>query len=487
MIASVLAALLAARSPDAARVREVEVLLPLVGESKVYVPAGRPDRVILFLSGDGGWNRGVVDMARRAAAGGEALVAGLSYPRLRRAAAAASSSCWYPAGDLEIIGQALEKREKFGAYTRPALIGYSSGASLVYAALAAAPDSFSGGMSLGFCPDLEDVPPLCTHDRFHPEYDHAARKAAWEPVGEIGAPWVVLQGAQDKVCGASTTESFTNGVAGARLSLLPGVGHGYGNPLKWGEAFDRGLGEILHASVGAVGASDPKHAAGDPGLEKELEALDLPLELRLVEAPRGFFFFISGDGGWSNLDRAVVDGLAEKGISTVALNTLKYFWNEKPPERVAADLERLVKACHPGGLPLFAGGYSFGAEVMPVVLHRSEFAGRFAGLILIGPGPNASFEMSVLDWLRTKEKPTPNKVVDHARALGPLPLLCVSGEKEDESICPALSGGAGVELATLPGAHHFGGDYRKVGDACAGFLERLLRPAPAGAGAAITE
>ena len=270
MIASVLAALLAARSPEAARVREIKVLLPLVGESKVYVPAGRPDRVILFLSGDGGWNRGVVDMARRAAAGGEALVAGLSYPRLRRAAAAASSSCWYPAGDLEIIGQALEKREKFGAYTPPALIGYSSGATLVYAALAAAPDSFSGGMSLGFCPDLEDVPPLCTHDRFQPEYDHAARKASWEPVGEIGAPWEVLQGAQDKVCGASTTASFTNGVAGARLSLLPGVGHGYGNPLKWGEAFDRGLGEILHPSGGAAGAPGPKHAAGNPDLEKEL-------------------------------------------------------------------------------------------------------------------------------------------------------------------------------------------------------------------------
>jgi len=154
---------------------------------------------------------------------------------------------------------------------------------------------------------------------------------------------------------------------------------------------------------------------------------------------------------------------------------------------VAADLERLVAVCRPQGLPLFAGGYSFGAEVMPVVLDRSEFAGRFAGLILVGPGPNASFEVSVLDWLRTKEKPTPHKVVDHARALGQLPLLCVSGEKEDESICPALRGGAGVELATLPGAHHFGGDYRKVGDACGAFVERLLPPAAGAPAQVITE
>lgn len=486
-MAEVLAALLAAGSPDPADVREVALRLPLVGESKVYVPGGRPDRVILFLSGDGGWNRGVVDMARRAAAGGEALVAGLSYPRLRKAALAAAPACWYPAGDLETISLALEKQERFPAYTRPILIGYSSGATLVYAALAAAPDSFAGGMSLGFCPDLSDVPPLCSHDRFHPKYDSAKRRAEWEPIGEIGAPWEVLQGAQDKVCSAGATRSFMDGVGGARLSLLPGVGHGYGNPAKWGEAFDRGLGEILHASDASRAAPKPKRAASDPDLEAELESLDLPLELRLVERPRGFFFFISGDGGWSNLDRAVVDALAEHGISTVALNTLKYFWNEKPPERVAADLERLVATCRPSGLPLFAGGYSFGAEVMPVVLDRSEFAGRFAGLILVGPGPNASFEVSVLDWIRTKEKPTPHKVVDHARALGPLPLLCVSGEKEDESICPALRAGAGVEVVTLPGAHHFGGDYRKVGDACATFVEKLLPPASDAPAAAITE
>ncbi len=487
MMAEVLAALLAAGSPDPAEVREVALRLPLVGESKVYVPGGRPDRVILFLSGDGGWDRGVVDMARRAAAGGEALVAGLSYPRLRRAALATAPSCWYPAGDLETIGLALEKQEQLPAYTRPVLIGYSSGATLVYAALAAAPESFSGGMSLGFCPDLANVPPLCSHDRFRPRYDSAKRRAAWEPIEDIGSPWEVLQGAQDHVCGPASTQSFVDGVRGARLSVLPGVGHGYGNPGKWGEAFDRGLGEILRASDASRAAAKPKRAAGDPSLETELESLDLPLELRLVERPRGFFFFISGDGGWSNLDRAIVDGLAEHGISTVALNTLKYFWSEKPPERVAADLERLVAVCRPQGLPLFAGGYSFGAEVMPVVLDRSEFAGRFAGLILVGPGPNASFEVSVLDWLRTKEKPTPHKVVDHARALGQLPLLCVSGEKEDESICPALRGGAGVELATLPGAHHFGGDYRKVGDACGAFVERLLPPAAGAPAQVITE
>src|SRR5438046_8344112 len=143
-------------------------------------------------------------MARRSAGGASAVVAGLSYPTLRKAALLSKGPCWYPAGELEVIGQSLEKQLRFPEYSRPMLLGYSSGATLVYAALAASsesfsggmslgfcPDlegvpplaalaasseSFSGGMSLGFCPDLEGVPPLCAHDAFRPAYDASKRR-----------------------------------------------------------------------------------------------------------------------------------------------------------------------------------------------------------------------------------------------------------------------------------------------------------------------
>ncbi|HEX2641565.1 MAG TPA: virulence factor family protein, partial [Thermoanaerobaculia bacterium] len=34
------------------------------GKVTLYRPASQPRHVVLFLSGDGGWNQGVVDMAR---------------------------------------------------------------------------------------------------------------------------------------------------------------------------------------------------------------------------------------------------------------------------------------------------------------------------------------------------------------------------------------------------------------------------------------
>jgi len=114
------------------------------------------------------------------------------------------------------------------------------------------------------------------------------------------------------------------------------------------------------------------------------------------------------------------------------------------------------------GLPLFAGGYSFGAEVMPVVLDRPELRSLFAGLVLISPGPHASFEVSVLDWLRSKEKPTPYSVLEHTRALDGMPVFCSAGEKDEESICPNCAAEKVTRWRFLPGAHHYSGQYEKA-------------------------
>lgn len=478
-----LALLLAAPSSEAAPasrpapspIEERRMRLPIVGEATVYVPSDPTGRAILFLSGDDGWGRGVVDMARRAARNGPAAVAGLSYPALRRAALQSKSGCWYPAGDLETIGQAFEKQLSFPEYSKPTLIGYSSGATLVYAALAASGESFSGGMSLGFCPDLEGVPPLCTHGEFRPTFDERRKKADLAPVEEIAGGWEILQGEVDKACPPESTHSFARDIRGAHVTLLEGVGHGYGNPARWSAAFDRGLREIGKTAETEVPPTAKRRpGALAPDLEAELDALGLPLVTTLVENPRAFLLFISGDGGWSSLDKALVEELAQHGVSTVAINTLKYFWSEKSPDQVAADLKRLVEVCRRDGLPLFAGGYSFGAEVMPVVLDRVEFRKVFSGLVLISPGPHASFEVSVLDWLRTKEKPTPYSVLEHAKALHDLPVFCSAGEKDDESICPDLRGPAGRVVELLPGAHHYNGRYQKLAASVWGFLEGLV-------------
>ena len=49
---------------------------PGLGTVTIEQPAGTPQHVVIFLSGDGGWNKGVVDMARHLVDQG-GLVAGV--------------------------------------------------------------------------------------------------------------------------------------------------------------------------------------------------------------------------------------------------------------------------------------------------------------------------------------------------------------------------------------------------------------------------
>ena len=54
-------------------------------------------------------------------------------------------------------------------------------------------------------------------------------------------------------------------------------------------------------------------------------------------------------------------------------------------------------------VPVWLGGYSFGAEMAPVTLARMPPSARdgVAVLILLAPSPSASFRVDPLDWVRT--------------------------------------------------------------------------------------
>ena len=488
----------AAASHDARKpppLHESTVRVPFAGQARLYAPEGKPSEAVLFLSGDGGWNKGVVDMARRAVRVTGALVAGLSYPAIAKAAGTENVPCWCPACDLEEIGKSVEKQAGFKEYAPPILVGYSSGATLVYAALASAPpETFAGGVSLGFCPDMDQIPALCRHAGWRPDYDEKKRHTDLPAVAEMPRPWVALQGKVDKVCDPQATETFVNGIRGARVAMLDGVGHGYGNERRWGAAYDDGLRDVSMAAQAFAEAQDeaahPRSAA-DPGAGADgavepvsrppapdadvFAKLGLPLQLKLLPRPRAWLLFVSGDGGWSKLDQVLVERLAKGGVATVAINTLKYFWNKKEPGTAAADLRRLYDILKEDGAPIFAGGYSFGAEVVPFMVARQEMkSGSFAGMVLIGPGPFATWEVSPLDWLRTKEKESPDKVFDQVEALGTLPVLCLYGEEDKQSICRPLTGHSSRQVVLLGGGHHFGGDYDSIAEGTMAFVDKVL-------------
>src|SRR5882672_3523745 len=143
--------------------------LPRFGKVTVYPAASEPEEVVLFVSGDGGWNLGVVGMAQALADEG-ALVAGVDITRYLAALNESQASCSTPDVDFERLGHVLESKYGLKHYREPILVGYSSGATLVYGTLAQAPlGTFVGALSLGFCPDLEVKRPLCSGSDARPD------------------------------------------------------------------------------------------------------------------------------------------------------------------------------------------------------------------------------------------------------------------------------------------------------------------------------
>ncbi len=459
------------------------------GKVTLYHQTPEPRHVVLFVSGDGGWNLGVIDMAR-ALADLDALVVGIDIRQYLKAAEAAKDKCTSAAVDFEALSQYVQKKLNRPNYTPPVLVGYSSGATLVYATLVQAPPStFAGAISLGFCPDLPLTKPFCAGHGVTFEPGPKGKGYNFLPASSLENPFVALQGTIDETCLPDQTAAYLKKVKNGEIVMLPKVGHGFSVQPRWMPQFKEAFAKMTSGDArpappspaGPGTAATPPGGAGSAGSPQgrpDAAIADLPL----VEVPAAggtptdrLAVIVSGDGGWAGIDREVGGALAARGIPVVGLNSLSYFWKEKPPEVVGRDLERILNhylaAWHKEHVLLV--GYSLGADVLPFMVNRlpAALAKRVELIALLGPSQLASFEFHVTQWLGGGSNSDRPVLPEVKKIGGKTPLLCLYGKEEKDSICPSLDPGLGKSIG-FSGAHHFGGDYGALAD-------RILKELPA--------
>jgi type IV secretory pathway VirJ component len=432
------------------------------GTVHLYRQHPQPSHVVLFVSGDGGWNLGVVDMAR-ALAGLDALVVGIDITHYLKQLAHSGNKCLYPAADFEALSKFVQKSLAYTQYVQPVLAGYSSGATLIYALICQAPaNTFKAALSLGFCPDLPLARAPCKGNGLTWQVPPEKGVYDFKPPAKLETPWTAFQGDRDQVCDARTTRDFVSKVPGAQMVMLPGVGHGFSVPKNWLPQFKEAFTRLTQTS--APRPSD--------GLE------DLPLVEVVAQntSRRQMAVMISGDGGWAGIDQELADNLATHGLSVVGINALKYFWSARTPDGAARDLVRILRhylsAWQKEQAVLI--GYSLGADVLPFMAARlpADLRARVTLIALLAPGRETAFEFHLSDWMGAGSQATQYPLLPEIKKLQPLRILCFYGKQEEVTLCRDTLPVSVTEIP-LGGGHHFGGHFETIAQ---GILNALETP-----------
>jgi len=425
----------------------------------LYKPEGPARSTALLFSGSSGWDRRAEAYAR-ALRDSQTLVAGIDTPALLKVLAQDGDDCEFLDGDLDNLSRFVQAYTRQDDYRPALLFGFDEAAALVFGVLSQAPPkNFAGGIGVGFCPRSPLHPPLCAGTALRQR--HTAQGSELLKTSRLQAPFFAVMTPASEACGA---RSFIDQIPDAEL--------------RWPVRRQSGPPSAAGAALVAYGAL----AAEVTPAHRKPEALpDLPLveipATNHVDQHRGLYaVLLSGDGGWAGLDEEVADKLAEAGIPVVGMDSLRYFWTERKPEDVAADLDRLITHYSAAWQrpQVMLLGYSQGADVLPFALNRMSAAAR-QHLVLTGAvalSEHAAFEFHVGAWAGQAGSFETRPEIEPLAGRPDFVIVC--GQDDEDAICPKLDAKR-FNLKVLPGSHHFDGNY----DLIAQTLIEALPPAAA--------
>jgi type IV secretory pathway VirJ component len=436
------------------------------GKVYIYKPAAMPNALVLFVSGDGGWNQLPIKIGQQLVARG-AMVVGINIHNFMVNKMAQHEKCYYPAGDFEELSLYLQKKYKFKNYLKPILLGYSSGATLIYGILAQAPaNTFKGALAMGFCPDIASVEPLCTTNALkqHP-IKPGSRIWLLEPSEHLTAPFIAINGLDDKVCDYKKTEAFIKKVNTGELIAVPKAGHGMSVQKNY-------LPHLIDAYTKikkAPSFSETVTAKHQSTSVQQAEKFTTDLPLIVLPVTRNdslpLLVLISGDGGWTSFDQGVSEKLVEKGIPVIGLDAQKYFWQARTPEETATELTKVIHhylaAWNKKSFVLC--GYSFGADVIPfIVTHLpTDLKYMMKSAVMMSPDSKADFEIHVADMLSFGSSSEKYDVLAEVKKSSSSHVTCIFG-KDEESESQTLFKNAGAIIKLLPGSHHYDNDFSAI-------------------------
>jgi type IV secretory pathway VirJ component len=411
---------------------------------QIYRPDDRAAKTTLAVNGialllgtDADWRSGSTRIATKLAADGW-LVAGIHTDRFISARKAQDADCLELVTLLDVFSQHLQQRYHITEYQRPLLVGYREAGSIAYLALAQADAGiFRGAVSLGISSHVASPLPFCAHDGALTKNTSNVSQQIL-PMPRVAARWSVWTRSRHDPAMQNLLQTMTAAKVHDKT-----VSH------------DDDVDDWLPVALEEISPKDNTSLA------------DLPLvEMPAKSSHANYFAIIlSGDGGWANIDRDIGNTLNARGINVVGWNSLQYFWNRRTPEAAAGDLSRVMQ--HYGKIwqkpRVLLIGYSLGADVLPFMLSRipERDARTLASIALLSASKSVDFEFHVSNWLDTGNSQE-RQTAPELKKISTLPVQCLYGSDDDDSVCRGLKAPQNWHITELPGDHHFNGNYEKV-------------------------
>jgi type IV secretory pathway VirJ component len=439
-----LAILLAAGGAPAASDREIDA--GRLGSLPLVLPEGDPTGIVFLFSDRTGWNADLDRAAARLSELGAVVLEVDLSAYLANLNQGGDGDCLYLISEIEDASKRVQRELRVDHYLSPVLAGTGMGSALAYAALAQAPAATVGGAaSDGLKTELDTHLPLCPGAPAVP----AGSGFEYGPKEELLGWWRIAIPPSQK----AEAERFVADVAPSELVEVPE---------------DAGLDLRVSALL-----TEPI-ADQDEGALRGLPLVELP-----ASAPGDLMaVFYSGDGGWRDLDKQIGGILAEHGIATIGVDSLRYFWQEKTPQQVADDLTAILRHYRAawGREQAILLGYSFGAGILPFAVNRLPPVERatIRQVSLLGLQTFAPFEFHVTEWLGVGGGDA-RPVLPEIAKLDPALLQCFYGADEDETACTAPEFDRAERIETA-GGHHFDGDYAALAEKIMAGAERRSRP-----------
>ncbi len=182
----------------------------------------------------------------------------------------------------------------------------------------------------------------------------------------------------------------------------------------------------------------------------------VPARAAAPPAERGLVaVLLSGDMGFSvGMGPQIADRLARDGTPVLGVNSLTYFRVRRTPAEAEALVAEAMKRAlaMPGAKKVVLIGQSFGADMLETGLPALPQALRdkVPLVALIVPGDTVSFRASPSELFNFGAAADP--ALPTARTLDWVPVLCVYGVEEKNSLCPLLHM-PNVRRVGLPGGH----------------------------------